>query len=93
MQGRGGPGFGRHGGDWGARPDPPDGAAEAVALRAELLRVNRRLAAVLDDGDDDLETMDRARELAGIRSELSTRWEHLSELLRKLRARRDRLAR
>jgi hypothetical protein len=69
-----------------------DAAAEVLALRAELLRVNRSLAAVLDGSDHELETLDRARKLAGRRSELSTRWEHLSELLRELRARRDRLA-
>ena len=33
-----------------------DGAAEILALRTELLRVNHRLAAVLGDGDRDLET-------------------------------------
>ena len=38
-----------------------DGAAEALALHTELLRVNRRLAAVLDNGDQDLETLDGAR--------------------------------
>jgi hypothetical protein len=70
-----------------------DGAAESLALQAELLRVNRRLAAVLERGHHDLETLDTARKLAGLRSELSTRWEHLRELLRELRARRDRLAR
>jgi recombinational DNA repair ATPase RecF len=69
-----------------------DAAAEVLALRAELLRVNRSLAAVLDDSDQELETLDRARNLAGRRSELSTRWEHLSELLKELRAGRDRLA-
>ena len=68
-----------------------DGAAEALALHTELLRVNRRLAAVLDNGDQALETLDRARKLAGRRSELTTRWEYLSELLSELRARRDRL--
>jgi hypothetical protein len=69
-----------------------DGAAEALALRTELLRVNRRLAAVLDDARQDLKTLHRARELAGRRSELSSHCEHLSELLRQLRARRDRLS-
>jgi hypothetical protein len=69
-----------------------DGAAEALVLRTELLRVNRRLAAVLDDARQDLKTLDRARQLAGRRSELSSRCEHLSELLRRLRARRDRLS-
>ena len=70
-----------------------DGAAEALALHTELLRVTRRLAAVLDNGDQDLETLDRARKLAGRRSELTTRWEYVSELLSELRARRDRLTR
>jgi hypothetical protein len=69
-----------------------DAAAEALAFRTELLRVNRRLAAVLDDGDHGLETLDRARQLAGCRSELSARSEYLGELLRELRARRDQLA-
>jgi chemotaxis protein histidine kinase CheA len=69
-----------------------DVAAEVLALRAELLRMNRSLAAVLDDSDHELETLDKARTLAGRRSELSSRSEHLSELLRELRARRDRLA-
>jgi hypothetical protein len=69
-----------------------DGVAEVLALRAELLRLNRRLAALLDRGDHDLETLDSARKLAGRRSELSSRGEHLSELIRELRARRDRLA-
>jgi len=68
-----------------------DVAAEVLALRTELLRVNHRLAAVLNDGDRDLETLDRARGLAGRRSELNTRWERLSGLLGELRARRDRL--
>ncbi|HKH41535.1 MAG TPA: hypothetical protein VKA41_06735, partial [Solirubrobacterales bacterium] len=67
-----------------------DVAAEVLALRTELLRVNHRLAAVLNDGDRDLETLDRARGLAGRRSELNTRWERLSGLLGELRARRDR---
>ena len=69
-----------------------DVAAEAVSVRVELLRVNRRLAAALDGGGRELETVDRARELAGRRSELRLRWEHLDGLVRKLRARRDRLA-
>jgi hypothetical protein len=69
-----------------------DGAAEAMALRTELLRTNRRLAALLDDGDHELETLDRARQLARRRSELSSRSEYLSGLLREVRARRDRLA-
>jgi hypothetical protein len=69
-----------------------DGAVEAVALRTKLLRVNRRLAAVLDDGHRNLETLDRARQLAGCMRGLSSRCEHLSELLRQLRARRNRLS-
>jgi len=69
-----------------------DVAAEAVSVRVELLRVNRRLAAALDSGSRELETLDRVRELAGRRSELELRWEHLDGLVRKLRARRDRLA-
>lgn len=70
-----------------------DVAAEILALRAELLRVNRRLGDVLDGGRDDLGILERARQLADRRSELTTRWEHLRELLRELRLRRDRLAR
>jgi hypothetical protein len=69
-----------------------DTVAAAVSVHVELLRVNRRLAAVLDGGGRELETVDRARELAGRRSELRLRWEHLDGLVRKLRARRDRLA-
>ena len=69
-----------------------DVAAEAVSVRVELLRVNRRLTALLDDDGRELETLDRARELADRRSELRLRWERLDELVRKLRARRDRLA-
>jgi hypothetical protein len=69
-----------------------DVAAEAVSVRVELLRVNRRLAAVLDGGSRELETLDRARELGDRRTELWLRWERLDGLVRKLRARRDRLA-
>jgi hypothetical protein len=69
-----------------------DVAAEAVSVRVELLRVHRRLTALLDDGGRELETLDRARELADRRSELRLRWERLDALVRKLRARRDRLA-
>jgi hypothetical protein len=69
-----------------------DCAAESMALRAELLRVDRRLADLLGDDRNDLETLERVRQLAGRRSELSARSEYLSELLRELRARRDRLA-
>lgn len=69
-----------------------DAAAEAVSIRAELLRVNRRLAAVLDHGERELDTLDQARELEDRRGELSTRLHELSGLLRKLRTRRDRLA-
>jgi hypothetical protein len=69
-----------------------DVAAEAVSVRVELLRVNRRLAAALDGGSRELETLDRARKLADRRSELRLRWERLDGLVRKLQARRDRLA-
>jgi hypothetical protein len=50
-----------------------DAAAEAVSVRVELLRVNNRLAAVLNGCSPKLETLDRARELAGRRRELSLR--------------------
>jgi hypothetical protein len=37
-----------------------DAAAEVLALRAELLRVNRRLGALLNNGDHELETLNSA---------------------------------
>jgi hypothetical protein len=69
-----------------------DAAAAALLVRAELLRVDRLLAAVTDGPSRGLGIPDRVRELAGRRSELSLRCEHLHGLVRKLRARRDRLA-
>jgi hypothetical protein len=50
-----------------------------------------RLGVAARDGRE-LETLDRARELADRRCELRSRWERLGGLVRKLRARRDRLA-
>jgi hypothetical protein len=65
-----------------------DCAAEALALRAEALRVNRQMAGQLLDAADDPARAAEAQRLAMREERLSREWDEVARLLGELRGRR-----